>query len=68
MSEWAESGIGEDAVPIGGFDASAPDPELGGARFQHIGLEYGLVSDGLTWLRVRTYPTTACFFGLTWVA
>jgi hypothetical protein len=68
MSEWAESGIGEDAVAVGGFDAPAPDVELGGARFQRIGLEYGPVSDGLTGLLAQSYSTTVCFFGPAWVA
>ena len=68
MSEWAESGIGEDAIAVGGFDAPALDVELRGARFQRIGLEFGHVSDGLTGLRARIYPTIVCFFGPTWVA
>ena len=68
MSEWAEGGIGEDVVAVGGFDAPTPDAELGGARFQHIGLEYGHVSDGLPGLWAYTYPTTTCFFGPAWVA
>ena len=68
MSKWVESGIGEDAVAVGGFDAPAPNAKLGGARFQHIGLEYGHVSDGLIGLRARMYPTNACFLGPAWVA
>ena len=55
-------------LAVGGFDAPAPDAELGGARFQRIGLEYGPITDGLTGLRARIYPTTACFFGPAWVA
>ena len=39
MSEWAESGIGEDTVAIGGFDAPAPNAELGSARFSTHWLE-----------------------------
>ena len=52
---------GRHKLAVGGFDTPAPDAELGGARFQRIGLEYGPVSDGLTGLQARTYPTTACF-------
>ena len=68
MSEWVESGIREDAVAVGGFDTPALDAELGGVRFQCISLEYGYISDSLTGLRARTYPTTTCFFGPAWVA
>ena len=59
---------GRRKLAVGGFDAPAPNVELGGTRFQRIGLEYGPVSDGLTRLWARTYFTTACFFGPAWVA